>query len=320
MSLSLSIPFLALLLLFLGAMARILIRAMAEIGTRHRWPRFIVGFVILGMLTSAPEFFVALQSAREGIPTLSLGNLLGASFVLLTLISGLAAVLYRGITLRRTLGFRNLMLVSLVILMPAILALDGRLTRADGATLILAFILYLFAITRWNSNHATEEAAPPLTRKTGTAWLAAGGSIVGLLVASALTVKVAKLIMTEFIAADFAIFPLIFGIVVLSIGTNIPELTLTIRTRLRGHRNIVLGDLVGSAATNTLIVGLLALTAPHAITDKEGIFIVAIFLAVALVAYNLFMRTKGRLSQAEGVAMLALYVIFLILEIATHAS
>lgn len=313
MSLSLSIPFLALLLLFLGAMARILIRAMAEIGTRHRWPRFIVGFVILGMLTSAPEFFVALQSAREGIPTLSLGNLLGASFVLLTLISGLAAVLYRGITLRRTLGFRNLMLVSLVILMPAILALDGRLTRADGATLILAFILYLFAITRWNSHHATEEAGPPLTRKTGAVWLAAGGSIVGLLVASALTVKVA-----EILVADLNIFPLLFGTLVLSVGTNIPELTLTVRTRLRGHRNIVLGDLVGSAATNTLIVGLLALTAPHAITDENGIFIVAIFLAVALVAYNLFMRTKGRLTQAEGVAMLALYVIFMVLEIATH--
>jgi len=119
------IGLLVLLLLVLAYSAGWVIRALVEIGRRFRISEFVLGFVVIGLATSLPELSVAINSIVNQSPGLAIGNLVGASLVLLSLIVGLAAVLQRGILLGHALRSRDLLIGSALIAAPIFMLING---------------------------------------------------------------------------------------------------------------------------------------------------------------------------------------------------
>jgi len=111
--------------------------------------------------------------------------------------------------------------------------------------------------------------------------------------------------------------PLVIGTLFLSLGTNIPEISVAIAAIRGRHTNLVIGDILGSAAANTFIISLLAIFSPFVVNSQIQIEISAIFMVFSLVLFLVFTHSKNRLSYLEGIVLITLYVAFVTAQISS---
>lgn len=298
-------------LFILGKSGQFVVTAITRLGHHLQLSQFVTGFIILGVATSTPEIFVGLSSALAGTPQLSLGNLLGANIVLLTLVAGLTAILNRGVTIKQELSHPGrLGQIALLILTPLILLLDAHLSRLDAGFLAVLYLGYLIYVWRLRP-----KSSPPLEsqllalRVWHTAFLCLAGFLGLVLSAKAVVLASVNL------AALLALPPVVIGTLFLSIGTNLPEMAVVVAAIRRHHPNLVIGDILGSASTNTLVMALVAFLSPFRIHQWAIFQTTAIFLGLALAAFFIMTRSKNRLSVGEGIVLLALYFGFVVSEI-----
>lgn len=304
------IVLLIILLLVLSYAADWVIKSLVEIGRRFNISEFVLGFVIIGMATSLPELSVAINSIINGTPGLAIGNLVGASLVLLSLIVGVAAVLQKGILLGHSVHSRDLIIGGALIAAPIFLLINGHLSYGEGWFLIILYALYLFYLY---TNRVAIVLRVLDHKRFPLKHLLIGGALglVGLMASSYYVVKIS----TD-LAHTLAWPPLIIGVLVLGIGTNLPEITLMLKARRAGAQKLVLGDLMGSAAANTMIVGIIGVgTGGFILADPSVILIAGVFLFTIILMFNVFIRSKAVLSPAEGFILLLAYLIFFGLQI-----
>src|SRR3989338_7319830 len=101
---------------------------------------FIVAFFVLGFITSISEIAVAVNATIKGVPEVSAGNLVGASFVILLFIIPFLAAAGNKIELRHTLSKRSLRLALVTILLPVLFIVDGDLTRIEGVLMLVVYL------------------------------------------------------------------------------------------------------------------------------------------------------------------------------------
>jgi cation:H+ antiporter len=301
-----------LLLLFfyvLGKSSEWVTDSLVGLGVRLKINKFLMGFVVLGLATTAPEFLVAINAIAMKVPVLSLGNILGASFVLLTLIAGLSLLLSKQINIFRAVSVKELMALNVIILLPAALILDGMLSRTDGIILIAAYVAYIiYIITKKNMlGNATMGLLNGKGKSSGEL---IGFLILGLIVMT-MAAKYAVDIGTE-IAFGFGIPPLVVGLILFSIGTNLPELTIAFEAKASYKKYILFGDLLGSSAANSLIIGLVAFFQPIQALDMSFIYLMAAFLAGGVLAFNIAALTQRKLVKEEGFLLIGVYILFIV--------
>ncbi|GAB4027863.1 MAG: hypothetical protein Fur0011_6840 [Candidatus Microgenomates bacterium] len=119
----------------------------------------------------------------------------------------------------------------------------------------------------------------------------------------------------EFFASTFNWSPFVVGLIIIALGTNIPELSLVVRAAVSHKSEIALADYIGSAAANSLIIGVFALVAKGNILLPNHAFVRMIILICALVLFYIFIRSEKKLTNKESFLLLFLYVIFVIIEI-----
>ncbi len=300
---------LLLLLFVLSYSAGWVIRSFIGLGRRFNISEFVLGFVVIGFATSLPELSVAINSLIDKAPGLSIGNLLGASLVLLSLIVGLAAVVQRGIFLSHSLRSRDLIIGSVLISAPVFLLLDGHFSHLEGWLLVALYLSYLFYLYRYRAEVVSRTLEE---KRWGLTHLIVGGGLglIALLVTSHYIVQI-----SVDIAQQLGVAPIILGVLVLGIGTNLPEISLVIKARKIGAQKLVLGDLLGSAAANTLIIGVVGIGSTYWLSDRGVILLVAVFLFTLILLFNIFIRTKAVLSVKEGIVLLVIYLLFIGLQL-----
>jgi len=296
----------------------ILIDATDRVAKRYKKPGFAVAFFVLGFLTSIGEISVAVNASIEGVPQVSAGNLMGASLVIFLLIIPLLAVLGNGVQMFRAMTPLNLALLLAIVILPALLTLDGSVTATEGLVTLLLYVALLFRIQKKRS---TEETMKDALKRTERALLHTKHATyidIGKIVVGAILIFVAGNILVEesvFFASQLSIPVSYVGLLVLSIGTNIPEIVIAIRCVLGRHKDIAFGDYMGSAVANTLIFGILALWNTSFTIEKTESFITFPLLTLGVILFFLFSRTKNNLSRKEGLIMLGLYGAFVIIQI-----
>jgi len=116
-----------------------------------------------------------------------------------------------------------------------------------------------------------------------------------------------------FFAQHFNVPEAIIGITIMSIGTTLPELSVSITAARKGHGNIALGNIIGSCITNLfLIVGISSIIHPLDVSTFS-LYYAAPFMILMSILFLLFLRTKWRIKRIEGITLLSLYVIFILL-------
>lgn len=295
----------------------ILVDAVDTVAKRYNKPGFAVAFFVLGMLTSIGEISVAFNATVQSVPQISAGNLMGASTVLFLLVIPLLAVLGNGVPQTRVLVQSNLILVLVVVLLPALLAIDGVVTRTDGAVCLL---VYGALVYRLHKRRPLQQMTADVLERTQKELLhtrRATAVDIGKIIGGAVFIFLAgNLLVDESVFfAKWLGIPLSFiGLLLLSIGTNIPELTIALRCVVSRHKDIAFGDYLGSAAANTLIFGCMSIgSGTFAFAASEAV-LTSILLALGVALFFVFARSKGALSRGEGAILLVLYACFLLLQ------
>lgn len=278
--------------------------------------KFSLTGLVMALSTSLPELSIAVASAVEGNSALVLGNILGANIINLSLMAGAGAVIAGAVHATGRFLKTDAFYAFLSGALPLLLLIDGRLGRLDGLILILVYFIYNAAVFREdpvNRRQVFHRIFSHLTDKTADAkiwWFILG--IMGMIIGAGGIVRAASSV-----AAELNLPILLVGLLLVSLGTTLPELFFEIKSLRAGQSAMALGDLMGSIVANaTLILGLSAAIRPIVLQNGSASYLTAtIAYALAFAAFYLFIRTKRRLERWEGAALVGLYCIFVLVEI-----
>lgn len=284
----------------------------------------VVGVVVIGLGTSAPEFLVSALAAGRGDTGIAVGNIVGSNILNLTLILGVAA-LVTPFAVGSTVIRREVPLAVASVLAFAVLATIG-LSPITGAVLAAGLAAALVMLLRWarsmgNQRLAADVAdftaeggavvAPP-ARQTRP-WLEPVRTVLGLAgVLGGAQLLVAN---ASAIAEDLGVPQIIIGFTLVALGTSLPELVTTVQAQRRGETDLVVGNLFGSNLFNSLAGGALIGVAAGTHTARASIVLVAAMLGATLLAWALLAR-RLRLTRTEGAVLLVVYLVTLPLLLA----
>lgn len=293
---------LALLLLALGGDS--IVKGAAGLSHRLRVPPFVVGLILVGFATSIPELAVNASAFFHGSQSLALGNAVGSNIVNFGLTLGLAAV-FAPLLIRWRALTPLLLCLMLATVALILLALDGVLSRLEGAAFLIAFVaVFAFAALR-----SREEL--PEVREAVTAYSATGDNLglnlIRLAIGAALLYYGAGWLVESapVVGLQLGMTPLVTGLVLVSIGTALPEAVAAVMAARRGQGDIVAGHVVGSSLVNLLVaVGGLAALRDLPIPASFVRFELPAALAFLLLMVPM-LRSDLRLSRTEGFVLLA---------------
>ena len=278
----------------------------------------LIGMVIVGFGTSAPELTVSAISAAQGNPELALGNAYGSNIANIALILG-ATALISPILMQRSVLKGDLPILIAVSILSIILVCDGSVVRWNGIFLLVVFALAMgYSIRRELKKAKMEKGEePPLDSPSEKSSL--GKSILWLLLGLVLLVASSRALVwgAVAIARSLGVSDLLIGLTIVAIGTSLPELASSIAAARRGENDLALGNIIGSNLFNTLaVVGLAATISPmdeieKAVTYRDMPLMTV--LTIALIVLGFRRKGDGRLNRIAGAFLLAVYVGYLAL-------
>jgi cation:H+ antiporter len=285
--------------------------------------------LILGFLTTVPEFMVGLNAIRQGVTTLSLGNIWGGIIVILALILGLSIILQRKI---KTDGHLFVILPSFIfILFSLFLGTKGVLNFYDGLFLLIFYLIIVYLDFLAGGHYQSdilikEEILEKEGIKNPKPWFGVrlynwhrafkkeiSWALVGLVL-----VVVASYVIMEIADIFLGIFPLppfLVGLLIFSLGTNLPEITVMLRSLKLKSADISFGHLVGSAVSNVLVLALLTFFTTIDLTVSWRYYVLMCFMLLTVAAISWFYVSKKSFDRWEGIALLFLYFAFVFYEI-----
>ncbi len=260
----------------------------------------VIGAVVLGFGTSAPELVVSTIAAWRGNPALGVGNIVGSNVANLTLILG-SAGLITAVNLTPSVIRRQAPLSTISVALFALFVIDGRLSRTDGvilSALLIATIIYLVRAPSENLASSTDNEI-----STRRSLVKAISGLVGVLAGAQLAVTGATTL-----AEGWGLSGGFVGFSLVAVGTSLPELVTAIVAARRGETGLIIGNLFGSNIFNSLAVGgAMGLMGAGRINDPSLTrFGIGAMLVVVVLAYCLGVR-KSRISRADALLLLGVY-------------
>ena len=292
--------------------AKFFTEAAERIGLSLKMSPFMVGVVIVAVGTSLPELISGIIATATGHSEIVIGNVLGANISNIFLILGMATIVSRrSIKLGKEYIFIDLhfMLGSAIFLI--LFLLDGEISRIEGACLVIGFIVYQIYLMKSDKPDEMPTLNDPETVKKMTSVRLIDGLI---LLVSAVGIYVgAKYVVQSIqdIATALDVDKTLISLTVLSFGTTLPELAVTISAARRGQPEIAVGNILGSCIFNSFMVtGVSSLIRPIAMPFELAKTSV-VFLIVAAVFFYLLSQDK-KVSKWEGMLFLLFYVVFIL--------
>ena len=286
------------------------VKSLIKLEEYYHLREFVVGFLVVGVLTSFPELSVGVISALSGISSLSFGDVLGSNVINIALVMGIVAFVGKSIKFEAQLEKTTLFIISAMVFLPLILFLDQELSRLDGAILIAAFVIYVARLLMIRNRFKKAE--------TGNVHKIRVYKNIAIFAVS-LMVLIGSARLIVYSASEFAFafsLPLVLvGLLAVSVGTSLPELSLELGCVLRGHCSVALGDLLGSLAFNsTLILGVVSLISPIQ-AQFSSFAISSVFIIISLASFLFFARTGRTITRKEGTILLLIFVLFIVSNI-----
>jgi cation:H+ antiporter len=284
----------------------------------------VVGLTVVAFGTSAPELGVSITAALAGESDLALGNVVGSNIANILLILGMSAAV-APLIVSRQLVRREVPLMVALSVGVTLLALDGQISRVDGALLTTGVVLYVVESIRESRREqaalvATGDVPPPV-RSARALLLDALRMVTGLAVLMAGTHGVVG--GATAMAAAMGVGELLIGLTIVALGTSLPEGATSIVATLRGERDLAVGNAVGSNILNLLaILGLTALVRPIGVPEAVLAFDLPMMIAVAIACLPVFF-TGGEIARWEGLVFLGYYVaylLYLVLDATNHGA
>lgn len=278
----------------------------ARLAEGFRLSKYTIGFIIVAVISILPEMFISINSAISGVPAFGLGTLFGSNVADLTLVFFIILMFAdRKIKIESKI-LKNNRLYPLLLLVPIILGINGHYSRPEGlALIIVGVVFYYLALRRDYDNAATEKSG---SSKLENAWALLFGMIL-LLIGAHFIVSSATSI-----ASALNVNPILIGMLVVGLGTTIPELSFSLKSIKKHDDGLAIGDIFGTVlADATIIVGILALINPFFFPQKI-IYVTGLFMVGAAVILLQFMRSERTLTKDETYLLFLYWLIFVVVE------
>lgn len=311
--------------------AEVMVRGSTNVAARLGISPILIGLTVVSIGTSLPELAIGITAAAEGSGELAVGNIAGTNIVNILFILGLSALLRPLAIEARTIRFDLPVMVGAAVLL-WVLAVDGVLSRLDGTVLACGAIIYTVTLIRAsrqesreivteyaqaypNAPSAEPDRSPGRRGRTVLDTAMMLGGIVVIVVGAEWLVTGAV-----GMARGFGVSDALIGLTVVAIGTSAPELVTTIVSTVRGHRDVAIGNLLGSSIYNILLIlGVTCLVPAHGLTlSSRMVWVdIPIMVAVTVVCIPIFLSGR-RVQRGEGGAMVAAYLVFLAFLLTTQ--
>lgn len=289
--------------------------------------KVLVGMIVVGFGTSAPELLVSISATLSGSPDIAVGNVVGSNIANFLLILGLALlitpVFCKDLVIKRdalaVIGAGGIFMFF---------ARDGQIIAVEGGIMLAIMLSYLGAsiMASWQTPVSiTPESTPDAVQdQAGDSTYSheaeeydsersVASCVMLCIVGMIMLVSGADLLVegASAVARSFAISEAVIGLTLVAVGTSLPELAAMIAAALKRHDDVIVGNIIGSTLFNILsILGITALIAPLAVAQQ--IIVVDIPISVMItVVIGAGLVFLSRLPRFFGVIMLAAYVIYL---------
>jgi cation:H+ antiporter len=289
--------------------------------------KVLVGMIVVGFGTSAPELLVSISATLSGSPDIAIGNVVGSNIANFLLILGLA-LLITPVFCKDPVIKRDALAVIGAGGIFMFFARDGQIIAVEGGIMLAILLSYLGAsiMASWQTPVSiTPESTPDAVQdQAGDSTYSheadeydsersVASCVMLCIVGMIMLVSGADLLVegASAVARSFAISEAVIGLTLVAVGTSLPELAAMIAAALKRHDDVIVGNIIGSTLFNILsILGITALIAPLAVAQQ--ILVVDIPISVMItVVIGAGLVFLSRLPRFFGVIMLAAYVIYL---------
>lgn len=274
----------------------------------------LVGMIVVGFGTSAPEMSVSVLSAMQGNPGIALGNAYGSNITNIALILGVTALISPVVVRSQVLKKELPILVGVTFL--ALFHLyDGKITRLEGFVELVVLLLVFTWMTIQSRNQTpdvdafeadVEDEFEKMKPRKAWSFLIAG--LVLLVISSRLLVVGAV-----DIAQSFGVSDLIIGLTVIAIGTSLPELAASVAAARKGEHDLAVGNVIGSNLFNTLaVVGLAGaihpMQIPAEVLTRDWVVMLALTLLLFILGFTRKSLGEHSINRWGGALLLVIYV------------
>ena len=300
-----------------------LVRGASGIAEAHGISPLVVGLTVVAFGTSAPELVVSVMGAIEGETDIAFGNIAGSNLANLGLVLGTAALIspieIKGQIIRRELPLLLLATTTLMIMTldSQLRGFDPVLDRSDGLVLLLLFGIFVYIMIMDFFRQEEDpllftiaSLSPQLDTRTSQAWMFILVGIFSLGLGGELTIT-QGVILAEILNVSTTII----GMVIIAIGTCLPEFITSIIAAMRKEADLCVGNIIGSNIFNILLVlPISALVYPLSIPEKGTTDIIATLIFAAVLIPVFIMRAQI-MSRTVGGIFLGAYLLYIYLRI-----
>lgn len=296
----------------------IFIDGAASTATHMNISPLIIGVVVLGFGTSAPEILVAILASVDNSPSLAIGNVVGSNIANIGLVLGVTAMV-SPIVIKSSLLKREFPMLLAISLIGILLMLDKDLDITDGFILLTLLLIVMTWMIRANKNVSPSD---PLAQETieeledmpklssGKSWFYLLAGLVVLMISAKMMVWGAVEVATFFKVPE-----MIIGLTIVAIGTSLPELAAAITAARKGEADLMIGNILGSNLFNLLaVMSMPALLAPSIIENTTLLLDYPIMLALTLAMLLVALPRKGKavITKVEGFILLTSFIAYMV--------
>jgi cation:H+ antiporter len=304
----------------------VLVRGAVSIAERLGIPALVIGLTIVAFGTSAPELFISLGAAIDGLPGIAIGNVVGSNVANVLLVLGMPALI-ASTSCREKGATRNSIFMVVISLVFIGMCFHSPIGRIDGAILLMLLGVFFWESVRATRSHRAanghgaaavtaedeaDDADLPFDEVDGVPenpalaimFIALG--LIGLPLGAHFTVEGASAL-----ARSWGVSDAVIGLTVVALGTSLPELVTSLVAAVRGHTAVALGNVIGSNIFNILaIMGVTAVFVPLAVPQEVlkldlWVMLASALLVLAFAAFHVTIR------KPSGVILCALYGLYI---------
>ncbi len=309
-----NVVFLVFGLILLLKSAGYLVDGAASLAKKWGMSGLLIGLTVISFGTSLPEVLVNVLASLRGSADIGMGNIVGSNISNTLLVLGITIVIAGALRIDKSILYKQIPFSILSVIVLFVLAngtlinggTETGLFRSGGIVLLCFFSIFLYFT--FTESKEVEEETEVKERRLLISWLMTTGGLIGLYFGAEMTVDNA-----EALAMNLGISEALIGIIVIGLGTSLPELAACITAALKKQSGMAIGNIIGSNIFNVLwVLGVSSIIMPieySPILDLDiGIVLISSIILIPLIVFG----RKNYLSRGGGIILISLYMAYII--------
>ncbi len=290
--------------------ADFIIHQSERIAIRLNIPEFVIGATLIALGTSFPEMAASVMATINGKTDMAISNVIGSNILNISLVLAIIFIITKNIKPNRDFFAKDTTWALVPVMLFILMGIDGKIDYFDGILLLILMVAYILFLVKEANGIVVEEIDDNITKSE----FSCIKTIVMLLIGFVLVIGGAHFTVesASAIARSFGVSEWVIGIVLLSFGTSMPELVISVSAALKGKADMAIGNIIGSNLSNiTMVIGTSALVRdlPIDLTNQMVIFNIATMTVATIML--IYITANKLYSRPAGISLLILLAIFL---------